>query len=186
MVSLQKKYGFEMSDDEFNAYVLQEEDEVIATLKAKAQPCVGATEALEKLHNDGQYKLAVVSSSALRRVKASIEKVHQDRFFPPDWIFSAATSLPKPTSKPDPAIYLHACKVLGVEPAQCVAVEDSKSGATSAVRAGIPTLGYVGSYGDIVKQGEMKKVLMEDVGVKVVMDDWKDFFKCLEEIEKMN
>ncbi|MFK5635478.1 MULTISPECIES: HAD family hydrolase [unclassified Ornithinimicrobium] len=42
--------------------------------------------------------------------------------------------------KPHPEPYLEAARRLGVDPARCVAVEDSPTGATSATSAGIPTL----------------------------------------------
>ena len=183
MVSLQKKFGFTMGDAEFENYVKEEENQVIKTLKAKAQPCVGVTPELEKLAASKKYGMAVVSSSALRRVIASLEKVDQMKFFPPDHIFSAATSLEKPTSKPDPAIYLHACKVIGVKPEECIAIEDSTSGATSAVRAGIHVVGYVGSYDGFEKQAEITKVL-EEVGAKVIMKEWSEFDACLKKIEE--
>ncbi|HYF15475.1 MAG TPA: HAD family phosphatase [Phycisphaerales bacterium] len=41
-----------------------------------------------------------------------------------------------PVSKPDPAPYALAAKRLGIPPADCVAVEDTVGGATSALRAG--------------------------------------------------
>ena len=183
LVSLQKKYDFVLSGEELESFVGQEEDRVIATLEKKAQPCVGANEQLEKLAAEGKYGLAVVSSSALRRVKASVKKVGQDKFFPPDHIFSAATSLPVPTTKPDPAIYLHACKVIGKQPGECVAVEDSKSGTLSAVRAGIPVIAYVGPYEGEAKQKEMAE-LLTTTGAKVVMNHWNQFPKLLAEIEQ--
>jgi HAD superfamily hydrolase (TIGR01509 family) len=181
MVSLQKKYGIQMLPDDLETYVLREEDQVIAKLKEKLQPCTGVDIELAKLFQKKTYKMAVVSSSALRRVKASVEKVGQDKYFHPDNIFSAATSLPKPTSKPDPAIYLHAMEVLGVQPSECVAIEDSRSGTLSAVRAQIPVVGYVGSY-EPEKAEEMSKVL-RDAGAKVMMTEWSQFPACLEEIE---
>ena len=184
VVSLQKKYGFELKDGELDDYVGQELGRVIATLKEKAQPCVGCTEQLQKLYDEKKYGMAVVSSSALSRVQASVEKVDQAKYFPKDHIFSAATSLPVPTTKPDPAIYLHACKVIGKDPGECVAVEDSKSGALSAIRAGIPVIGYVGSYEGEMKQKEMTE-LMKDLGVKVVMEHWKEFPDMLSKIEAM-
>jgi beta-phosphoglucomutase-like phosphatase (HAD superfamily) len=182
MVSLQKKYGIQLSPVDLETYVLREEDQVIAKLKEKLQPCTGVDLELAKLFQKKTYKMAVVSSSALRRVKASVEKVGQAQYFPPGNIFSAATSLPKPTSKPDPAIYLHAMEVLGVQPSECVAIEDSRSGTLSAVRAKIPVVGYVGSY-EPEKADEMSKVL-RDAGAMVLMTDWSQFEKCLEEIEK--
>ena len=182
VTGLQNKHHFSLSEPEVDDLVSRELGAVIKTLEAKAEPCVGVTPVLEKLYADKTYGLAVVSSSALSRVQASIKKVGQDKFFPPDHIFSAATSLPVPTTKPDPAIYLHALKVIGKEAGECVAVEDSKSGATSAVRAGIPTLGYVGSYEGAEKQKEMEGVLKE-TGAKVIMYDWSEFWDCLKKIE---
>lgn len=183
LVSLQKKYGFVLSGEELESFVSQEEDRVIATLEKKAQPCVGANPQLEKLAAEGKYGLAVVSSSALRRVKASIKKVGQDKFFPADHVFSAATSLAVPTTKPDPAIYLHACKVIGKQPGECVAVEDSKSGTLSAVRAGIPVIAYVGPYHGEAKKKEMAE-LLKATGAQVVMYHWDEFPKVLAEIEQ--
>ncbi|MCJ1467106.1 hypothetical protein MMC07_005728 [Pseudocyphellaria aurata] len=182
VVNLQIKFGFPLTPDELEGYVGQEENRVIATLEKKAQPCVGVNEQLDKLAADNKYGLAVVSSSALRRVRASIKKVDQEKYFPFDHVFSAATSLPVPTTKPDPAIYLYACKMISKEPGECVAVEDSKSGTLSAVRAGIPVIAYVGSYEGSTKQKEMAKLLTE-IGAQVVMDDWSQFFDRLAEIE---
>lgn len=182
--SLQTKFGFTIPENDMEEYVSREEGSVIAKLEDAAKPCVGCNEVLEALCKSKKYGLAVVSSSALRRVQASLNKVDQAKYFPPDHIFSAATSLEKPTTKPDPAIYIHACKVIGKKPEECVAVEDSTSGTLSAVRAGIPVIGYVGSYGGSEKQEEMKQTL-KGLGVKIVMENWNEFDKCLAEIEAL-
>jgi len=183
MLSLEKLYDLKLSPEELEKYVVAEEDRVIATLEKKAQPCLGANEQLERMYKEGKYGMAVVSSSALRRVKASILKAGQADFFPKDAVYSAATSLPKPTSKPDPAIYLFACEQLGKKPEECIAVEDSKSGATSGFRAGIHVLGYTGCYDTKEKRDEVADVLRQ-AGAKVIMEDWKDFPECVAEIEK--
>jgi beta-phosphoglucomutase-like phosphatase (HAD superfamily) len=182
MVSLQKKYGIQMTPDSLETYVRREEDQVIAKLRQKLKPCTGVDLELAKLFSQKTYKMAVVSSSALRRVQASVEIVGQDKYFQADNIYSAATSLPTPTSKPDPAIYLHAMKELGVQPSECVAIEDSRSGTMSAVRANIAVVGYVGSY-EPEKAEQMSK-LLRDAGAQVMMTDWSQFPGCLEEIEK--
>ena len=43
-------------------------------------------------------------------------------------------------TKPDPAPYLRAAELLGVDPTACVAVEDSPTGTRSAVAAGATVL----------------------------------------------
>jgi HAD superfamily hydrolase (TIGR01509 family) len=45
-------------------------------------------------------------------------------------------------SKPAPDVYLLAAKTLGVAPARCVVVEDTPSGTTAGVAAGMTVLGY--------------------------------------------
>lgn len=180
MISLQAKYKFELSKDELEAYVKEEENQVIGKLNEKAKACEGSNAELEKLYQSGKYGMAVVSSSALRRVQASIRNVGQDKYFKPEHVFSAATSLPKPTSKPDPAIYFHALNVFGSKAEEVIAVEDSKSGCLSAIRAGMPVIAYVGSYKG--KKEEVAERLTE-LGAQTVMRDWSEFQKCLGEIE---
>lgn len=182
IISLQKKYDFEIDAEKLEEYVTKEEDKVIAKLNAKAKPCIGANEELEKVFAAKKYGMAVVSSSALRRVLASIKKVGQDKFFDENKVFSAASSLPKPTSKPDPAIYLYALEQVGKTAAETVAIEDSKSGALSAIRAGIPVIAYVGSYNGEDTQNAMAKALT-DLGAKTVMYDWSEFEDRLKDIE---
>jgi len=188
ILNLQKLHGFTLDPEELESYVLKEEDRVIAKLEEKAESCIGVDEELELLTSPDyqpKYTLAVVSSSALRRVKASIKKVNQCRFFPENSIFSAATSLPQPTSKPDPAIYIHACKELDKKMEECVAVEDSKSGTLSAVRAGIRVIGYVGSYDSKEERKEMRKVLAA-AGAGVIMDEWSEFQQALKDVEELD
>lgn len=182
MGSLQEKYNFQIPADKFEGYVKKEEDMVIAKLEAKAKPCVGASEELEKVFASKKYGLAVVSSSALRRVRASIRKVDQEKYFDHDRVYSAASSLPKPTSKPDPAIYLYALEQVGKTAAETVAIEDSKSGALSAIRAGISVIAYVGSYIGEETQKEMAQRLTE-LGAKSVMWHWSEFENCMRDIE---
>jgi len=183
MVSLQKKYDFTIPPKDFDNYVDRELGKVVGTLEKKAKECPGATDVVKQLFESKKYGLAVVSSSALSRVQASIRKVGQDQYIPHNHVFSAASSLPKPTSKPDPAIYLHACKEIGVKPEECVAVEDSKSGATAAKNAKIPLIGYVGPYESKEKQKEMAKMLTEECGAIVIMYHWNEFFDCLKKVE---
>jgi beta-phosphoglucomutase-like phosphatase (HAD superfamily) len=192
LTSLQSRYGFPLAPEEIEAYVRREEDAVIERLQAEARVCAGADAALARLAERG-YKLAVVSSSAFRRVKASVEKVRIAHHFvngaaetgseEGHAIFSAATSLPVPTSKPDPAIYLHAVERLGKKAEECVAVEDSRSGTLSAARAGLKVVGYVGPYEEGEEREKMVAALKE-AGATVVMEHWSEFDECLAKVER--
>lgn len=107
-------------------------------------------------------------------------------FFKDEHVYSAVTSLNPPSSKPDPAIYLHACKELGVKPEECVTVEDSKSGSTAAKRANIPLIAYVGIYNieeGKEKMDQMANTLTSECNAISVMYDWKEFPECLKKVE---
>ena len=183
LLSLASKHSLTISPSELDALVDRELGAVIEKLEARAEPCPGAPDVLAALAQDGQYGLAVVSSSALPRVEASLRTVGMDRYFPPGTVFSAASSLEKPTSKPDPAVYVFACARLGVRPGECVAVEDSRSGATAARNAGIPLVGYVGPYEEGEERERMERVLREECGARYVMRDWSEFFEALRTVE---
>jgi len=185
MVGLQKKHGFTMPAAEIDEYVDKELDAVTAKLRAKATVCEGVPETLEWLKKEG-YPMSVVSTSAKPRVVASLEKTAIDGYFPNEHVYSAATSLDPPSSKPDPKIYLYACEQLGVKPSECVTVEDSKSGATAAMRAGIPLIGYVGVYGiedGKEKMEEMAQLLKTECKADAIMYHWSEFKDCLAKIE---
>jgi HAD superfamily hydrolase (TIGR01509 family) len=182
---LQKKHNFTMSDAELDDFVQQELGAVTRKLSQEAVECPGVTTELNKLKEQG-YPMSVVSTSAKSRVVASIQKANIAHFFPPEHVYSAATSLTPPSSKPDPAIYLYAAEQLGVKPSEAVTVEDSKSGATAAMRAGIPCIGYVGIYG--IEEGkekmeQMAKLLTEETKCAAIMYDWKEFQECLKKVE---
>ncbi len=53
---------------------------------------------------------------------------------------------PEGVNKPKPYIYLHAAKLLGIDPSQCAAFEDSESGVISASSAGLITFAVPNAY----------------------------------------
>ena len=183
---LQAKHEFKMPEEQVDEYVGKELDRVVAKLEEKCTECPGVTQQLEWLKEQG-YPMSVVSTSAKPRVIASLKKTNLMRFFTDEHVYSAASSLSPPSSKPDPAIYFHACKELGVKPEECVTVEDSKSGATAGMRAGIPLIGYVGIYGiedGKEKEKQMAETLKTACNAKEIMYDWKEFPDVIKRIEE--
>jgi HAD superfamily hydrolase (TIGR01509 family) len=122
-------------------------------------------------------RLAAVSSSALARLAACFSATGLDELVPPAVRFSAEDSLPTPTSKPDPAVYLFACEQLGITPEQGLAVEDSVPGALSAVRAGCPTVGNL----LFVQPAERadREAALRGAGVLAVVSSWQELADLL-------
>jgi len=91
----------------------------------------GAAEFLSALRERGT-RCAVASSSTSGQIQACLGSLgllhHFDAFAGGDEVARA---------KPDPALYLLAAERLGVDPAECIAFEDSENGAKSALAAGL-------------------------------------------------
>ena len=93
----------------------------------------GVHEAIEFARKLVGGKLAIASSSPKNIIMASLKAINVD-----DGLFGAICSAEdEPFGKPNPAVYLTACKNIGVKPARALAVEDSKNGMDSALRAGM-------------------------------------------------
>ena len=105
--------GRALTADELEQWVRQEREQVTAHLAVTLKPDPQVLEPLQALAS--RYAMAAVSSSALARLKASFTAAGLDPLIPAALRFSAEDSLPVPTSKPDPAVYLHAGRVMGVE-----------------------------------------------------------------------
>ena len=160
---------------DLDRWVAEEKDLVTAHLRATLTPDPEVVGALTTLGR--HLELAAVSSSALARLDGSFTAAGLADLLPPGRRFSAEDSLPTPTSKPDPAVYLHACDQLGISPAQGLAVEDSVSGATSAVRAGCPTVGNV----TFVPAAERpaRQAALTEAGVLTVVSSWAELVRLV-------
>lgn len=67
--------------------------------------------------------------------------------------------------KPAPGLYLHAARALGAEPAACVVIEDSPTGAHAARAAGMTCFGYAphGDAGALAAEGALPFAAMADL-----------------------
>jgi HAD superfamily hydrolase (TIGR01509 family) len=117
-----------------------------------------------------RYEIAVVTSSARPRLDACLAVTGLSQLFPPHRRFSAESSLVRPTSKPDPAIYFHALDQLDVGPHQAIAIEDSAIGARAALAAGITTIGQL-AYTPHVERGTRRAELAR-LGVAHITTTW--------------
>jgi HAD superfamily hydrolase (TIGR01509 family) len=82
----------------------------------------------------------VASSSSYDRIRLSLECTGLIRFFEPN-LFSASEVK---NGKPAPDLFLHAAKKMGVEPRNCIVVEDSAVGVAAGVAAGMTAIGFIG------------------------------------------
>jgi beta-phosphoglucomutase len=89
-----------------------------------------AFEVIDALKGRG-FKVALVTACALQNMQHSLNSTQQSHF---DFII---TGDEVPQAKPFPDPYLTAARYLGLEPAQCLVVENSPLGIESAQKAGM-------------------------------------------------
>lgn len=106
-------------------------------LKETLQPVDGMVE----LISDLRCNLSVGSNSSIGHVKWALKKTGLDQFFGENVFSASLVSNPKPA----PDLFLYISKVFGVEPKNCVVVEDSVSGVQAAQSAGMKVIGFSGA-----------------------------------------
>lgn len=94
----------------------------------------GAADALAMVRSAG-FPTALVTSTERDLVEIALDTIGRDNFD-----VTVCGDEVDGKNKPLPEPYLKACRLLGVDPAECVAIEDSPTGVSSAVAAGATVL----------------------------------------------
>jgi beta-phosphoglucomutase-like phosphatase (HAD superfamily) len=126
-------------------------------------------ETLESLQEKG-YKLAFVSNNPIQRGLASMRYAKNGQGDRLARLFGTAFFEAGDVQKPKPDVYLRAMEQLGTSSQNCFAVEDSPTGVTAAVKAGITTFGFTGFADD------SKNIIdkLKEKGAKSCFHQWKE------------
>jgi len=104
----------------------------------KIDPMPGLVNLLENLQESG-IPMAVASSSDAAIIDIILDKSGLRKYFK-----HTVSSSEIGKSKPEPDVFLHAAKLLGVAPENCIVFEDSKNGIKAAKAAGMHCIAYSG------------------------------------------
>lgn len=104
-------------------------ENVIQLVKDKGEPKKGVKESLNFLQEQG-FKLALASTSSMVLINTVLDKLQIKDYF--EKVHSAEF---EEYGKPHPGVYLSTAKQLDINPAFCVAIEDSINGMISAKAA---------------------------------------------------
>jgi beta-phosphoglucomutase family hydrolase len=107
---------------------------MIETAQEGVDPIPGALELIAMLWKAG-FKLAVASSSIKAFIDTVLDILDIKRYF--EAVVSVEDVL---RGKPNPDIFLLAAKLMGVNPTDCVVIEDAVSGIKAAKKAGMKTI----------------------------------------------
>jgi beta-phosphoglucomutase-like phosphatase (HAD superfamily) len=101
------------------------------------RPIDGVEAVVRALHEASRPK-AVASQSPPARVELSLKITGLDGFFGHHVYTASMVARPKPA----PDLFLHVARALETSPSECVVIEDSPSGVTAAVAAGMTCWGF--------------------------------------------
>jgi HAD superfamily hydrolase (TIGR01509 family) len=126
---LEQEFGVHITVEQYLAFI----DE--AVMKVYEETCVlmpGFLDLTKRLQAAG-IPLSIVSSSQRKWVEAAVKRFGLSPLFP---IIVAGDDLPG-RAKPLPDLYLRGAELMGIDPKECVAIEDSRNGIVSAKAAGM-------------------------------------------------
>jgi HAD superfamily hydrolase (TIGR01509 family) len=129
---LHEEYGFQTGPE----FLADMRHDLYGLFKTDLQPIPGIAEALDGL----EVSRCVASSSNPDRIRLSLTITGLiDKLEP--HIFSATMVK---NGKPAPDLFLHAASHMGIEPGNCIVVEDSPAGIEAAHRAGMTVFAFTG------------------------------------------
>lgn len=130
-----KQFSLPCTADE----LLQVNDEMKATLlKDEGHTVIPyVIDLIKDLHKNG-IKLIIASSSPSEAIEEVLSSLKLQEYFEG----YVSGNMVKRT-KPDPEIFIKAADKIGVNPSQCVVIEDSYNGVTAANAAGMTCIGFI-------------------------------------------
>lgn len=143
MLEIQMETGFDFPADTVQRYISRVE----ALQQIELYPVKGALDFVRLCAE--QLPVCVGSNGERRNVLRSLELTGFSPYFPEERVF---TKIQVKEGKPAPDLFLFAADQMGVSPDRCVVIEDSVTGVTAGVAAGMVTIGFTGTHHEPEKQ----------------------------------
>lgn len=133
-------FGPEITNEESRRLSDELEERFRSAFAPHAKPLPGLSALIAECEKSG-VPMAVASSAMAKNVEFIVDVLHFRPFFR---CLVSGDEVAHP--KPDPEIYLKTARKLGVEPADCVAFEDSHVGIEAAKRAGMKCVAIASTF----------------------------------------
>lgn len=132
--------GEQVAQGEIDAITREKEEAFRRLAGQKIKPLPGAVELLQSLKQQG-FKMAIASSTIMENIRLITGTLGIDNCFQ-----AIVTGQDVTEGKPSPQGFLLAAKRLGVEPRNCIVIEDAVAGVAAAKRAGMPCLAITSNH----------------------------------------
>jgi len=133
-------------------------------LTSDEKPIAGLIPLLQSLEENG-ITMAVASSSPINSIELVLEKFGIKDYFK---VVVSGDFVTK--GKPDPEIFLHTSRLLGIHPGNCAVIEDSTHGVKAAKAAEMKCIGFqnLNSGNQDLSAADMKVDSLEELDFNVI------------------
>lgn len=132
--------GEEVSQEIINAISEEKEASFRRAIRQKITPLPGVIELMKALARQG-FSMALASSAPMENIRLLMDGLNVNKFFQ-----SIISDKDVTQGKPSPEVFLLAAQRLGVEPQNCIVIEDAVAGVTAAKKAGMKCLAVTNTH----------------------------------------
>ena len=157
--------GEQISQSEIEAIAGEKEKTYRKVIGQNIRPLPGAVKLLKSLREHG-FKIALASSAPIENIKLVTRGLGIDNYF-----HSIVTGRDVAEGKPSPQGFLLAAEKLGVEPRDCIVIEDAIAGVTASKRAGMCCIAVTNTH---PRERLMEADLAVDTLEEVTVDDLEE------------
>ena len=157
--------GEEVSQDDINIIADEKEANFRQRLGQNLKPLPGVIKLMEALAERG-FKMALASSTPVANLRLINERLGIAHYFQG---IIAADDVTE--GKPSPQAFLLAAHKLGIEPGNCLVVEDAVAGVTAARKALMPCLAVTNTNSRAsLNEADLVVDTLEDISVENIME----------------
>ena len=155
----ESQHDIKLPEDFISQYIARVHQE----MDKAPTPIEGAVEFVKA--SKERTKICVASNGERANVRKFLSLHDYDDYFREDNTF---TRVQVPQGKPEPDIFFYAAEKMKADPSRCLVIEDSPTGVTAGVAAGMDVFGFTGASDTPEFQGKM----LQKAGAKRIFTDF--------------
>ena len=153
--------GKDLPPQEFEVIAAEKQASYRRRVSRNMRALPGAIELLKTLREHG-IKSAIASSAPMENITIILRGLGIEEYFQ-----AIAPGTEVPEGKPSPQVFLLATERLGVDPGNCVVIEDAIAGVSAARRAGMKCVAVTNSHpASALKNADLVIDSLEKIGIR--------------------
>ena len=160
-------HGLELTDEQVAQATEMRQDNFLKTLREQPLPAfAGVLELMEQALERDDFRVAIATSGTLEKSRAVLEATKV-----PYHKMVYITGSDVKNKKPHPELFLLAAERVGIEPANCIVIEDAPNGVQAAKAAGAKCIAVTNSTGaENLQQADLVCDSLEEIDLDLIQE----------------